>query len=381
MAPVQYSRRRSNLDDDYLYENRALDIPNNYVKYEMVELPDSMIETTIFVGNLCEFVTDDMLSELFQGVSGLYSIPSVVARKPNTSSLKYGFATFPTVQEKEAAIAKFNGHVLNSRKLKVESIRRTIPRVRVPGKLVTYTLGPAKKIPSFDKQRHSKSSIKSLRRISYDYDEKYLRPSPKTGKMKKKRRVPQHRLSDAEQQELERSAKKGYITLDGTAWRQGRKGSPLANSHRLWCDERSKPQIILCRASGGRMYDNVIVDLSPLRLSALYDTPQIDEVLTSWKLDVFEAAEVNGMQLNDEYHEDNTWDGNRSCDVNDWAVKPIWRLPVVSVGVFEGHRAQAKEMAKYLVALWAVIDHHSPPHNIKRGTHKNKNLHDLRRKH
>ena len=70
-------------------------------RYEMVDLPDSMLDTTLYVGNLCEFVTDDMLSSLFQEVSSLNFIPACVARRPNFSSMQYGFVTFPTIEEKE----------------------------------------------------------------------------------------------------------------------------------------------------------------------------------------------------------------------------------------------------------------------------------------
>jgi len=73
-------------------------------KYDMVDLPDRLVDTTIFVGNLCEFVTDDMLSSLFQEASSLHSVPACVVRKANTSSLKYGFVTFPSLQEKEASV-------------------------------------------------------------------------------------------------------------------------------------------------------------------------------------------------------------------------------------------------------------------------------------
>jgi len=113
----------------------------------MVELPDSMLDTTIFVGNLCEFVTDDMLSSLFQQVSTLNFVPACVARKPNMSSLKYGFVTFPTVSEKEAAIIKFTGYVLNNKVMKVEEIQDfdKVKRVRVPEKLVVYAVGEVKR--------------------------------------------------------------------------------------------------------------------------------------------------------------------------------------------------------------------------------------------
>lgn len=71
------------------------------IRYEMVPLPDSMMDTTLFVGNLCEFCKDEDLSNLFQTVSTLQSVPACVVRKPNMSSLRYGFVTFLTAQEKE----------------------------------------------------------------------------------------------------------------------------------------------------------------------------------------------------------------------------------------------------------------------------------------
>ena len=70
-------------------------------RYEMVPLPDSMCTTTLWVGNLCEFTTDEQLSGLFSEVSVLSSLPACVARNPNASSRKYGFVTFPSVEEKE----------------------------------------------------------------------------------------------------------------------------------------------------------------------------------------------------------------------------------------------------------------------------------------
>ena len=72
-------------------------------RYEMVELPDSMMSTTLWVGNLCEFVTDDMLSEVFQLASSLKFVPACVARKPNMESMRYGFVTFRSEEEKDVS--------------------------------------------------------------------------------------------------------------------------------------------------------------------------------------------------------------------------------------------------------------------------------------
>ncbi len=86
-----------------------------------------------------------MLSTLFQEVSSLKFVPACVARKPNMSSLKYGFVTFPTVTEKEAAIIKFTGYELNGVPIKVEEIQDHKYRVKVPEKLVQYTVGEVKR--------------------------------------------------------------------------------------------------------------------------------------------------------------------------------------------------------------------------------------------
>jgi hypothetical protein len=87
-----------------VHTEREADIIEQMVggeRYEMIPLPDSMVDTTLFVGNLCEFVDDGDLSKLFQSVSILNSVPACVARKPDTTSREFGFVSFPTVEEKE----------------------------------------------------------------------------------------------------------------------------------------------------------------------------------------------------------------------------------------------------------------------------------------
>lgn len=182
------------------------------------------------------------------------------------------------------------------------------------------------------------------------------------------RRVP-HRLNGDERSSFERAVKFGFITLDGTGYRRGRKGSPLANIHRQWCDSRAKPQIIVCKATGGRMLDNVIVDLSTLRIGPL-ETGDVElNLLRQWKTDILLSAEKVGMVLVDEYDEDNTFtletdsefEGEdtyfeTTVDANAWASDPIWKLPSVSMGVFEGERVKAKAMARELASLWEVSE-------------------------
>ena len=70
-------------------------------RYSLVPMPKAMKATTIFVGNICEFVQDSDLSAYFSQVSSLTSVPSCVVRKVNTQSMGYGFVSFPNVEEKE----------------------------------------------------------------------------------------------------------------------------------------------------------------------------------------------------------------------------------------------------------------------------------------
>eukprot|EP00565_Helicotheca_tamesis_P002210 CAMPEP_0185734060 /NCGR_PEP_ID=MMETSP1171-20130828/21278_1 /TAXON_ID=374046 /ORGANISM="Helicotheca tamensis, Strain CCMP826" /LENGTH=484 /DNA_ID=CAMNT_0028403953 /DNA_START=34 /DNA_END=1486 /DNA_ORIENTATION=+ len=370
---VRLKYRQSDID---MLNSRDADIMEMMAggeRYEMVQLPDSMVDTTVFVGNLCEFVNDGMLSELFQQVSKLKSVPACVARKPNSSSLRYGFVTFQTEEEKENAIIRLNGFVLNGRAIKVEPIRDRPGhnRVRVPEKIVAYTVGNVKKTRG-GKLNKMRASTHSGRRVSKG-DMERLNQGRNKRRKEEKNQASASRLSGKDIKSFERALKSGFVTLEGTGYRRGRKGSALATMHREWCDHKGKPQIVYCKASGGRTLDNIIVDLSPLRMAALSsDSKVVDEFLSKWKIDILLAAETSGMALNESYEEDNT-EGleidiieeeeeaqDHVCsiiiDSCTWTNDPISCLPSVSLGVFEGERSQAKAMAKALSVLWEVAD-------------------------
>lgn len=348
-------------------------------RYSMVPLPDSMVDTTVFVGNLGEFVNDDHLSSLFASVSSLQSLPACVVRKPDMTSLEYGFVSFPTVQEKESAIIRLDGFQYKGRPLRVEPIRDhpTFGRVRVPERLVDYVSGIAKKTKS--------GKLNGLRRISCDDVDRLSRGQPSKKRGYGSRNVP-HRLNEVERAELNRASAKGFLVLAGTGNRRTRKGSPLANIHRQWCDARGKPQIIVFKAvaGGGKecgaVVDQVVVDLSPLRLHGLFDSDeQVADFLVKWKAEILSAAAESGMEMRDECLDNDDDDDVNECDHDDdcgllqrvdessyvvnymgkdvqeaWASNPIWKLPVVSIGVFEGQRSQAKSMARQLALLWEI---------------------------
>lgn len=219
----------------------------------------------------------------------------------------------------------------------------------------------------------------TMRRISRDDVERLSRGQPSKRKGYGSRNVP-HRLNEAEQAELARAARKGYLSMLGGGNRRTRKGSPLTNIHRQWCDAREKPQILLYKAVGGRAVDEVVIDLSPLRLNGLFDNPElVEEFMVRWKAQILTEAYNAGMelreQLNNKGEECDSTIADNGCEDDDddddditttytitiaaldqqaWATSPIWKLPVVSLGVFEGERSKAKTMASNLAKLWDI---------------------------
>lgn len=151
----------------------------NFEKYDMVPLPDSMVDTTIWIGNLDEFVSDSDLAELMlkKGTSSLlFSVPCAIARRPNNDSLGYGFVTFATVIDAEMAVNMFDGYDFDGRELKVQHFKDSKhARAKVPEKLVAYVLGTNKVLPN--------GAQNNLRRICKDDVERLSRGQPSKKKV------------------------------------------------------------------------------------------------------------------------------------------------------------------------------------------------------
>lgn len=120
---------------------------------------------------------------------------------------------------------------------------------------------------------------------------------------------------------------------------------------------------MLLKAVGGRPLDQVVVDLSPLRVNGLFDDPKhVETFLVRWKAEILNASQNAGLELVNEAspdHDENEDDDDDvlitidSGDVEAWASKPIWQLPRVSL-TFIGERAKAKNMSKDLAKLWDI---------------------------
>lgn len=81
----------------------------------------------------------------------------------------------------------------------------------------------------------------------------------------------------------EAAKKKGFLSVKGTGYRKQRKGHPLPNIYRQWCDAHGQATVVIEQDASG---DCVVVDLATLRL---LDTSQI-------KQSVREAAQELGLQ-------------------------------------------------------------------------------------
>jgi len=261
----------------------------------------------------------------------------------------------------------------------VEPIRDdpTKSRVRVPERMVYYVSGRVKKTKSgqVNSMRNargddeaSKKKKKKKRLLSTD-KRRALKRSGGRGSSASLRA----RLSTADQGELTRACKKGFLTLDGRKAGHGSlanlcssvalKGSKMAVAHRKWCDEKEKPNIILYKGSGrgggSVIVDHLVVDLSPLRNQAS---------ASHWKSDIFSAAASAGMELqpSEETDECSTDDhvGGHSNALEDTLAqvysnptepeKAIEKLPFVSYGFFVGERSNAKAMARQLSTQWEI---------------------------
>lgn len=82
------------------------------------------------------------------------------------------------------------------------------------------------------------------------------------------RRIP-HRLNAEERQQYEIAKQKGFLTLRGTGYRKERKGSPLANTFRQWCDAQASLCVVIEQGFGINAMDTVLVDMSTLRRNSV----------------------------------------------------------------------------------------------------------------
>jgi hypothetical protein len=146
-----------------------------------------------------------------------------------------------------------------------------------------------------------------------------------------------HRLNDEERKMFDFARKKGFVEIAGSGWRRQRSDAPLVNTYRSWCDACAHPAIFLHK---GTDYDNVVVDLSPLR------TPLLFEKAAAFCLENAPDGTAGFDSFDGE--------GGGSEDlVNACLKRPIYQVPAFNV-VWARPRAEAKVLAKGLAARLGI---------------------------
>lgn len=90
--------------------------------------PAELSKTDVYVGNLSYNVTDEGLAEIFAGTN--FVSARIITRSGHSQG--YGFVTFATEAEQQAAIAALNGAVVEGRLIKVAAAHVVPPKAEQP---------------------------------------------------------------------------------------------------------------------------------------------------------------------------------------------------------------------------------------------------------
>lgn len=156
-----------------------------------------------------------------------------------------------------------------------------------------------------------------------------------------------HRLNEEERAEWNIAKRKGYLVLRGTGYRKERKGSPLNNIFRQFCDAKCTPFVCVEQGLGIDGVDHVRVDLSPLRQKDIASTIQEIESL---------CAEAGATKVIENLLEEQSplEDVLEIVDDEALANDVIWRLPAVELVYSASTRKDAKALAEKIFTYWTA---------------------------
>ena len=158
-----------------------------------------------------------------------------------------------------------------------------------------------------------------------------------------------HRLNQAERKEWDLAKQRKYLMLRGTGWRKERKGSPLANIYRNYCDAVGIPSINVLRSLGisndQSVQDQVVIDFSPLRVKNVSESVefcrskahQFDSLVQ-----VEDESDINALGWNTEEIEAAMHE------------RAIWQIPVYSITATFSDRKASKAYAESVAEKLAV---------------------------
>jgi len=175
-----------------------------------------------------------------------------------------------------------------------------------------------------------------------------------------------HRLNSDERLLFDQARRKGFLEIEGSGWRSQRRDSPAINSYRSLCDARGQVCIVLHKSQSG-MDDEIVIDLSPLRLPDTFTTIENDLVhLIS--IPTHYIASEEEMDLSDY---DNIVDVKEEDEEEDqWNNRPIYQLPTYCIS-WKIQRSEAKKLCKRLGKMFSTVEENASkskkPNAVKAG--------------
>ena len=208
-------------------------------------------------------------------------------------------------------------------------------------------------------------TIQDVERISWG------KPAKKKGTGS--RGVP-HRLNHEEERKLfDQARKKGFLEVAGSGWRSQRRDAPLLNTYRSLCDARGQVCIVLHKGNTG-LDDELVVDLSPLRLPETFESLREDLIST-----INLPAESNFVQdvpdLEDDEEDQTDVDGRAEINIDllAWEERPIYHLSPYCISWLT-NRSQGKSIGKKLASIFNTAEPKAlaskKPKHVKHGKNR-----------
>lgn len=199
-------------------------------------------------------------------------------------------------------------------------------------------------------------TVSDVERISFG------KPAKKKGTGS--RGVP-HRLNEDERKLFDLARRKGFLEIEGSGWRSQRRDAPLVNTYRNLCDARSQVCISLHKGNTG--IDELLIDLSPLRLPGSFEHLG-KEIVNFVELPPSYLPSSETEPANEDLESE--FDTKEGSDDDPYDSRPIYQLPTYIIS-WEVQRSEAKALGKKLAQQFNTIEANSPkskkPKHVKPG--------------
>lgn len=184
-----------------------------------------------------------------------------------------------------------------------------------------------------------------------------------------------HRLNHEEERKLfDQARNKGFLEVVGSGWRSQRGDAPLLNTYRSLCDARGQVCIVLHKGSTG-IDDELVVDLSPLRLPETFDSVREDLIsIIDLPIESNFVLDLPNLEFDDDDDTDDDDDPVKiSTDLLAWEERPIYQLSPYCVSWIT-NRSEGKSIGKKLASIFNTAEPKTSaskkPKHVKHGKNR-----------